>query len=102
MLPEIDIAAIPLDQIPATLSTLAAWQAALAARLMVPAPEAVADDDGDDHLLTGSEAAKLLRRSTKWISRHRKSLSSFARRLGPRSWVYSEQGLRRWLARQRG
>lgn len=97
MMLDLDIDSIPADQIPATLAQLAAWQSQLAARLMIPA-EVV--DDGDDHLLTTEEAAKLLRRSTKWISRHRRNLP-FARKLSERSWVYSEQALRRWLARQK-
>jgi hypothetical protein len=99
MLLELDIAAIPAADIPAALAQLAAWQSQLAARLMTaPAPEAAADEP--DRMLTPREAAELLRRSTKWISRHRRSLP-FGRRLGPRSWVYSELGLRKWLARQR-
>ena len=93
---DLDIAAIAVADIPAALTQLAAYQAQLAARLMVPAEPV---DDGDDLLLTTEEAAKLLRRSTKWISRHRRSLP-FARKLSERSWVYSELGLRKWLSRQ--
>jgi hypothetical protein len=94
---DLNIDAISIGEIPAVLAQLAAYQAQLAARLMVPAPEPEADED---KLLTTLEAAKLLRRSTKWISRHRRSLP-FARKLSERSWVYSEQGLRRWLARKK-
>jgi hypothetical protein len=94
---DLDIAAIAVADIPAALTQLAAYQAQLAARLMVPAEPV---DDGDDLLLTTEEAAKLLRRSTKWISRHRRSLP-FARKLSERSWVYSELGLRKWLSRQK-
>jgi len=89
---DLDIAAIPRAKIPALI-------AALAARLLEPEPvEPVSDDP--DKMLTTEEACALLRRSAKWISRHRKTLP-FARRLASRSWVYSEQGLRRWLARQK-
>jgi hypothetical protein len=95
---DLDIAAIAVADIPAALTQLAAYQAQLAARLMVPAPKPEADEP--DKMLTTLEASKLLRRSTKWISRHRKNLP-FARKLGERSWVYSEQVLRRWLARQK-
>jgi hypothetical protein len=94
---DLNIDAISVSEIPAVLAQLAAYQAQLAARLMVPAPEPEADED---KLLTAAEASQILRRSTKWISRHRRSLP-FARKLSERSWVYSEQGLRRWLARQR-
>lgn len=87
-----DIASIPRERIPALI-------AALAARLLEPEPVEPATDEPDE-LLTASEAAEVLRRSTKWLSRNRKRLP-FARRLGPRSWTYSAQGLRRWLARQK-
>ena len=90
---ELDISTIPREKIPALI-------AALAARLLEPAPEPEAVDDHDDRLLTAVEASAVLRRSTKWISRHRRNLP-FARKLSERSWVYSEQGLRRWLARKK-
>jgi hypothetical protein len=91
-MPELDINSIPRSRIPALI-------AALAARLLEAEPvEPVSDEP--DKMLTTEEAAKLLRRSTKWISRHRRSLP-FARKLSERSWVYSEQGLRRWLARRK-
>ena len=92
-MPELDINSIPRERIPALI-------AALAARLLEPAPAPEAVPDGEDHLLTAQEAATILRRSRKWLSRNRRRLP-FARRLGPRSWTYSEQGLRRWLARQK-
>jgi hypothetical protein len=95
MLPD-DIANIPAniprERIPALI-------AALAARLLEPeAVEPVSDQP--DVMLTTLEAAKLLRRSTKWITRHRRNLP-FAKKLAARSWVCSEQGLRRWLARKK-
>jgi hypothetical protein len=97
---DLDISAIPADQLLATLAQLAAWQSQVAARLMaMPAVDA-ADDHGDDRMLTTLEAADLLRRNVKWIYRHRKSLP-FARKLSERSWVFSELGLRKWLSRQR-
>ena len=97
---DLDIAAIPAAEIPAMLAQLAAYQAQLAARLMAtPGPEPAVDEP--DKLLTAAEASQVLRRSRKWLSRNRTRLP-FARRMGPRSWTYSEQGLRRWLARQKG
>jgi Helix-turn-helix domain len=87
-----DVDTIPREAIPRLI-------VALAARLL-DAPEPAEPEAAEpDKLLTTEEAAALLRRSTKWISRHRRSLP-FARKLSARSWVYSEQGLRRWLARR--
>ena len=95
-----DAASLPAEQIPAALTALVAWQSQLAARLMTAtAPAAISGVDGDDKLLTVEETAKRLRRSTKWIYRRVKTLP-FARHLG-RSWAFSEQGLEKWLTRQR-
>jgi helix-turn-helix protein len=106
-LPDFNPLTVPADQIPAALVALAAQQselaaqaAALAARLLTPTPASEAAADEADHLLTTVEAAAILRRSVKWLYRHQKNLP-FARKLSERSWVFSEQGLRRWLARQR-
>ena len=89
---DLDIASIPRERIPALI-------AALAARLLVPEPEPESESTEPDRMLTAEEAAAILRRSVKWLYRHRDL--PFARRLSSRSWVYSEQGLRKWLARQR-
>ncbi len=96
---DLDPSSIPISQIPAVLSALAALQSALAARLMTPPPAAPSTDVGKDTLLTVRECAQRLRRSTKWVYRRTKTLP-FARQLGPRSWVYSEKGLEKWLARR--
>jgi hypothetical protein len=94
MLLELDkLDAIPRARIPVLITVLAA-------RLLEPEPAPEPVEEPDDRMLTAAEASKILRRSLKWISRHRNNLP-FARRLGPRSWVYSEKGLRRWLARQK-
>jgi Helix-turn-helix domain len=90
MLPD-DIASIPRSEIPKLLI-------ALSARLLEPEPEP--EPAADDKMLTTEEAAKLLRRSAKWISRHRRNLP-FARKLSERSWVYSQTGLNRWLSARR-
>lgn len=102
MLPDlhIDPASIPAGEIPAVLSALAALQAALAARLMTPAAQVKVGADDSDTLLTVEETAARLRRSTKWVYRRVKNLP-FARRLGPRSWVFSSAGLEKWIARQK-
>jgi hypothetical protein len=86
-MPELDIANIPRSEIPKLL-------VALAARLLEPEPAPEAATDEPDVMLTSLEASKLLRRSTKWISRHRASLP-FAKKLASRSWVYSQAGLNR-------
>ena len=75
---------------------------ALAARLQQarPAPEQQPQDSGEDESLTIEEAAALLRRSTKWIYRHRERLP-FIRKIGPRSYLCSKTALLRWRDRQR-
>jgi hypothetical protein len=88
-----DMASVSRSEIPKLL-------VALSARLLEAEPELEAATDEPDLMLTTEEAAAALRRSAKWISRHRKNLP-FARKLSERSWVYSEQGLRRWLARKK-
>jgi hypothetical protein len=90
---DLDIAAIPRSEIPKLL-------VALSARLLEPEPEPEAATEEPDKMLTTLEAAKLLRRNPKWISRHRRNLP-FARKLSERSWVYSQVGLHRWLAARR-
>ena len=51
-------------------------------------------------MLTVAEAAILLRRKPRWIYRNAKRLS-FVRRLGPKSLLCSETGIRKWLEKQR-
>jgi len=101
VLPEFDPASIPVEQIPAVLSAFAAWQSALALRLMA-APVTIVETatEADDRLLTVQECAERLRKSTKWVYRRTKTLP-FARCLGPRSWVFSQRGLEKWLAQRR-
>jgi len=94
---DLDPSAIPINQIPAVLSALAAFQSALAARLLIPEPAPPASDVDKDRFLTVRECAQRLRRSTKWVYRRTKTLP-FARCLGPRSWVFSEKGMEKWLA----
>jgi predicted DNA-binding transcriptional regulator AlpA len=101
VLPEFDPASIPVEQIPQVLAAFAAWQSALAARLMAtPAAIAETATETDDRLLTVQECAERLRKSPKWVYRRTRTLP-FARCLGPRSWVFSQRGLEKWLAQQR-
>src|SRR6266852_1770185 len=100
-LPEFDPASIPVEQIPAVLTAFAAWQCALAARLMaIPTTIAETATETDDRLLTVQECAERLRKSPQWVYRRTKTLP-FARCLGPRSWVFSQRGLEKWLAQRR-
>jgi predicted DNA-binding transcriptional regulator AlpA len=99
VLPEFDPTLIPVEQIPAVLTALSAWQGALAARLMATQATIVATEP-EDRLLTVQECAERLRKSTKWVYR-RTSTLPFARCLGPRSWVFSRRGLDKWLAQRR-
>jgi predicted DNA-binding transcriptional regulator AlpA len=94
-----DVASVPREKIPALV-------AALMMRLLelelepAPAPEAAADQP--DRMLTTEETAKILRRSTKWVYRNVKlKRLPFAKKMSERSWVFSENGLQKWLARQK-
>ena len=92
-LPEFDPASIPVEQIPFVLAAFAAWQSALAARLIVtPATIVETAIETDDRLLTVQECAERLRKSTKWVYRRTKTLP-FARCLGSRSRVFSQRRL---------
>jgi len=91
------IAALDVAEVPAVL-------AAVAARLAQGHQESVSAEDlahniGSDANLTIEEAAALIRRSKKWIYRHRAALP-FLRKLGPRSYVCSRVGLEKWLGRR--
>ena len=101
VLPEFDPASIPVERIPFVLAAFAAWQSALAARLIAtPATIAETATETDDRLLTVQECADRLRKSPKWVYRRTRTLP-FARCLGPRSWVFSQRGLEKWLAQRR-
>jgi hypothetical protein len=95
-LPEVN--SIELAQIPAAIAAAAAFQGALAARLMTatPVPESERAPTDDD-LLDTEQASVHLHCSTKWLYRHAKQLS--AKRRG-REFLWSRRALDRWLARQ--
>jgi len=97
----LDIDAMPAEQIPATLAQLAAAQTALAARLMsAPAPTAPTVQE-QDRMLTVAELSERLRCAPKTVYRRAgRGEFPFARRLG-RKVLFSEQGLTKWLARQK-
>ena len=58
-----------------------------------PEPEKNSDDNGET--LTLKEAAAVLRKSPKWIYRHKANLN-FVRKIGPRSFVCSKAALLRY------
>jgi predicted DNA-binding transcriptional regulator AlpA len=75
---------------------------AIASRLAQPRPPVEPlprDNRAGDETLTLHEAAAVLRRSTKWLYRHRATLP-FVRKLGPRSYVVSRQKMENWLAKR--
>jgi hypothetical protein len=95
---DLDPASLPVEQIPATLCQLAALHSALAARLVAapaPAPEA---DDGV--WLDAKQVAQELNCSPKFVYRHAPTWP-FAKKLGTRSYRFSQAGLRRWRTRQK-
>lgn len=75
-------------EIPAVLNAITARLLQTTSPTTAIAPE----PNGADESLTIEEAAALLRRSTKWIYRHRASLP-FIRQIGPRSYVCSKAAL---------
>jgi predicted DNA-binding transcriptional regulator AlpA len=102
LLPDFDPAVLPEDQVPKALALVNAWQSQLIARVVTPSTTSTVTPEAENHdtLLTVEECAHRLRRSPKWIYRRVKTLP-FARKLGPRSWIFSEQGLQKWILRQR-
>jgi excisionase family DNA binding protein len=103
MMIDFDPLTVPPAEIPAALASLAAeqgrlaaQQSALAARLMA-APVAT-PTPAADRMLTVKEVAERLRCSVKTVYR-RIDTFPFARRNGARAWIFSEQGLTKWLAR---
>jgi hypothetical protein len=89
----IDPAAVPRAQIPALI-------AALAARLLEPAPEPESEAADDDVWLTAAQVAAELNCSPKFVYRHAPTWP-FSKRLGARSYRFSQAGLRRWRERQK-
>ena len=95
----VDAFSIPTDEIPVMLGAIATLQAQLMMRLThlsAPAPQA---SDGDDPMLTVEEVAEKLRCSTKKIYRLAPKVQ-WARKVGA-GWLFSRNGLEKWLARQR-
>jgi predicted DNA-binding transcriptional regulator AlpA len=88
---------LPREVITELLAQSAAVQSTLTASLLRPTPAPVPAGDADDMMLTTPEAARLLRKSPRWIYRRAGTLP-FVRRLSPRSMVHSKRGIERYLA----
>lgn len=97
---------VPVPQVPSLLSQLAAAQGAIAAAqaslltrmLSVSASRTAARED--DRWLSADEAAELLKVDRRWLYRRVKSLP-FSRRLSRKKLLFSEVGLREWMATRR-
>lgn len=97
MLPDFDPAVVPAEQIPATLSQLAAWQSQLAARLVAAAPSAAVVVDV--RLLTIEEAATKLGVTNEWLYRRSKRLG-LAVKLGDGTLRFSSTSLDTYIKNQ--
>ena len=100
---DLDPSAVAVSEIPATLAALAALQTALVTRLMTePKMPAPAAPSVVDRMLTVREVAERLRCSVKTVYRRvERNEFPFAHHNGSRGWIFSEQGMTKWLARQR-
>lgn len=96
---------ISADRIPDVLSQLAALQGSLAAvqaKLITRMTrswtnDTVQKEDLLERWLTADEAAELLKVNRKWLYRRANALP-FTRRLSRKKLLFSESGLRRWMA----
>jgi hypothetical protein len=92
------------ESITKLLAQLAAVQAAITARLVAATISGNSNGAHEiieaDEFLTPAEAAKLLRRSTRWIWRRKRTLP-FVRCAGNRSLLCSRRGITAWIAAQK-
>jgi hypothetical protein len=97
-----DPALVPDEHIAMTLTQLAAFQSALAARLILARskeefPQTMPQEE---ELLTAEQAAVLLSVSVDWMYRHACGLP-FTKRLSRKALRFSKAGLVRWRAGRR-
>jgi hypothetical protein len=96
---------LPLRALAALASRCASAQSAIAAAQLANVANGAdaydASPTDDDRMLLPTEAAVLLRRKVRWVYRNAAKLP-FIKRVGPRSLLCSEEGIRRWLARRKG
>ena len=88
---------IPNEDIPAALTQIAAFQTAIAAKLMGACEEHAQETD---ELLTVKQAAELLAVNTDWLYRRAKTLP-FSRRLSRKALRFSRRGLLAWRDRRK-
>jgi len=67
---------------------------------LIAEPSSAPVTEAEDELLTVEEAAMLLRRSRRWLWRHKKSLP-FVRQISGKSLLCSKNDLAAWLATRR-
>jgi hypothetical protein len=98
LLPDCD--SVEQAEIPAAMAAITALLGQLAVRL-ITTPPVVAEPaarGNDDDLLDTTQAAALLKCSSKWLYRHAQQLSAVRR---GREYLWSRRAINRWLARQR-
>ena len=101
------VAEIPRAQIPRVLGELEGLRVALLAQLITHSVAATLAAEPDEksqptnRLLKPTEAAALLKVTTRWLYRHHRSLP-FTRKLSRRLLRFDEAGLHRWLAHRHG
>ena len=92
------------ERIAKLLAQVAVVQSAITARLVATTIGGSSNNTHEiiepDEFLTPAEAAKLLRRSTRWVWRHKRTLP-FLRCAGGRSLLCSRRGITAWLAAQK-
>jgi hypothetical protein len=80
------------------LARVAAAQSSLAAQLLLTNTNNGREPSEPDTMLTVAEAAKLLRRTPRWVWRHQSY--SFVRRISNRNLLISKNDLTKWLSMQ--
>src|SRR5215831_5477110 len=101
------IAEIPHAHIPRVLGELEGLRVALLAQLITHSVAATLaakpheKSQSTDRLLKPTEAAALLKVTTRWLYRHHRSLP-FTRKLSRRLLRFDEAGLHRWVAHRHG
>lgn len=82
-------------------TALAAAQAALASRMFSSTDcRSTVPEPGGERWLTAEEAAAVLKVDRKWLYRRAKTLP-FCRRLSRKKLLFSDIGLRQWMANRR-
>lgn len=102
LLPAVEaVDALPCGTLPAFIAGLGALLARAAGRLAADVTDPQPSGSEGDRLLEAAEVATRTGMSLDWIYRNAPRLP-FTRRMGSRTLRFSEAGLVRWLAQQRG